>query len=88
MGMMVDTNVFVSFEKSGKPIDFSAWDSSQSVHISVVIMSELLMRVHRANTQARCPPEDIVGTFLKHYGDVSGATTEKALLKIAITNPK
>ena len=53
MGVMVDTNVFISFEKSGKPIDFSAWDGSQKVYISVVIVSELLMGVHRANTDER-----------------------------------
>jgi predicted nucleic acid-binding protein len=50
---MVDTNVFIRFEKSGDPIDFSAWDSSQEVYISVVIASELLMGVHRANTEER-----------------------------------
>lgn len=53
MGLMVDTNVFISFEKSGKPIDFSSWESSQKVYISVVIVSELLMGVHRANTEER-----------------------------------
>jgi len=50
---MVDTNVFIRFEKSGKPIDFSSWESSQKVYISVVIVSELLMGVHRANTEER-----------------------------------
>jgi len=53
MGLMVDTNVFINFEKSGKPIDFSSWDSAQKVYISVVIASELLMGVHRANTEER-----------------------------------
>jgi predicted nucleic acid-binding protein len=53
MGLMVDTNVFIGFEKSGKPIDFSSWESSQKVFISVVIVSELLMGVHRANTEER-----------------------------------
>lgn len=53
MGLMVDTNVFIRFEKSGKPIDFSAWESSQKVYISAVIVSELLMGVHRANTEER-----------------------------------
>ncbi len=53
MGLMVDTNVFIRFEKSGKPIDFSSWESSQKVYISVVIASELLMGVHRANTEER-----------------------------------
>lgn len=45
MGLMVDTNVFIRFEKSGKPIDFSSWDSSQKVYISAVIVSELLVGV-------------------------------------------
>jgi len=53
MGLMVDTNVFIRFEKSGKPIDFSSWESSQKVYISAVIVSELLMGVHRANTEDR-----------------------------------
>jgi predicted nucleic acid-binding protein len=53
MGLMVDTNVFIRFERSGKPIDFSSWESSQDVYISVVIASELLMGVHRANTEDR-----------------------------------
>ena len=53
MGLMVDTNVFIRFEKSGKPIDFSSWESSQKVYISAVIVSELLMGVHRANTEER-----------------------------------
>ena len=53
MGLMVDTNVFIQFEKSGNPIDFSSWDGSQNVHISVVSVSELLMGVHRANTEER-----------------------------------
>jgi tRNA(fMet)-specific endonuclease VapC len=53
MGLMVDTNVFIFFEKRGKPIDFSAWESSQQVYISALIVSELLMGVHRADTEER-----------------------------------
>jgi len=53
MGLMVDTNVFIRFEKSGKPIDFSSSESPQRVYISAVIVSELLMGVHRANTEER-----------------------------------
>jgi tRNA(fMet)-specific endonuclease VapC len=53
MGLMVDTNVFINFEKSGKSIDFSAWDNSQKVYISVIVASELLMGVHRADTEER-----------------------------------
>ncbi len=55
MGLMVDTNVFIRFEKTGNPIDFSSWDASEDVYvyISVVIVSELLMGVFRANTEER-----------------------------------
>lgn len=53
MGLMVDTNVFIRFEKSGQPIDLSAWDASTSVFISAVNVSELLIGVHRANTEER-----------------------------------
>jgi predicted nucleic acid-binding protein len=53
MGLMVDTNVFIRFEKRDKPIDFSAWESSQRVYISAVIVSELLMGVDRADTEER-----------------------------------
>lgn len=53
MGLMVDTNVFIDFEKSGREVDFSSWESSDRVYISVVIASELLMGVHRANTEER-----------------------------------
>lgn len=53
MGMMVDTNVFICFEKSGKAIDWSPWESSERVYVSVVTVSELLIGVHRANTEER-----------------------------------
>jgi tRNA(fMet)-specific endonuclease VapC len=53
MGLMIDTNVFIHFEKSGNPIDLSSWDNSQKVYLSVVVVSELLMGVHRANTEER-----------------------------------
>jgi predicted nucleic acid-binding protein len=53
MGLMVDTNVFIRFEKSGKPLEFSAWESSENIYISVVIASELLMGALRADTETR-----------------------------------
>jgi tRNA(fMet)-specific endonuclease VapC len=53
MGLMVDTNVFIKLEKSGTPVDFASWESSSEVYISVVVASELLMGVHRANTEER-----------------------------------
>ena len=53
MGVMVDTNVFIYFEKEGKDIDLSPWDHSGGRYASVVTISELLIGVHRANTEER-----------------------------------
>ena len=53
MGVMVDTNVFIRFEKTGQPVDVSRWAPSESEYTSVVTVSELLMGVHRANTEER-----------------------------------
>jgi predicted nucleic acid-binding protein len=50
---MVDTNVFIRFEKSGKAVDLSPGEISEGVYASVVTISELLMGVHRANTEER-----------------------------------
>lgn len=53
MGLMIDSNVFIEFEKHGKAIDFSAWARDERVYLSVIVASELLIGVHRANSPAR-----------------------------------
>jgi predicted nucleic acid-binding protein len=53
VGLIVDTNVFISFERRGKPIDLSPWEPAAEFFISVVTVSELLMGVHRADTEGR-----------------------------------
>jgi tRNA(fMet)-specific endonuclease VapC len=53
VGLMVDTNVFILFEKRREEIDLSPWEKSERVYISVLTVSELLMGVHRADTQER-----------------------------------
>jgi len=53
VGLIVDTNVFIAFERRGEPIDLARWKSSAEVFISVVTVSELLMGVQRADTEAR-----------------------------------
>ena len=53
MGVIVDTAVFVAFERSGRPVDLSTWAPVEDVFISVVTVSELLVGVHRADTEAR-----------------------------------
>ncbi len=53
MGLIVDTNVFIAFERRGRVIDLSPWEPSEAVFISAVTVSELLMGVHRADNEAR-----------------------------------
>jgi predicted nucleic acid-binding protein len=53
VGVIVDTNVFIHFERRAAPIDLSLWEPSEDVFISVVTVSELLMGVHRADSEAR-----------------------------------
>jgi hypothetical protein len=36
MGLIVDTAVFVAFERSGRPVDLSAWAPLEDVFISAV----------------------------------------------------
>ena len=50
---MVDTNVLIAFERRGQPIELTPWEPSAEVFISVVTVSELLMGVHRADTEER-----------------------------------
>ena len=53
MGLMVDSNVFIKMERRREPIDFSEWGSSERVYVSAVNVSELLMGIHRADTEER-----------------------------------
>ena len=53
MGLMLDTNVFIHFERSGNPIDFSKWEKYGGVYISAITSSELLAGVHYAKTEAQ-----------------------------------
>ncbi len=53
MGLIVDTVVFIAFERSGQPIDLTPWQVTDQVFISAVTVSELLVGVHRADTESR-----------------------------------
>ncbi|NLY00122.1 MAG: type II toxin-antitoxin system VapC family toxin [Rhodopirellula sp.] len=53
MGLIIDTNVFVRWERAGQEIDFSPWQHRGDAAISVITASELLVGVHRADTEAR-----------------------------------
>ncbi len=53
MGLIVDTNVLIAFERRGEPVDVSAWEPTEDVFVSVITVSELLTGVHRADTETR-----------------------------------
>jgi tRNA(fMet)-specific endonuclease VapC len=51
VGLMVDANDFIQFERRSLAVDFSRWASSdEDVFISAITVSELLMGVHRADS--------------------------------------
>ena len=52
MGLILDTSVLIAVEKN--KIDFSPWqDLAESVYISSITVSELLVGVHQANSAER-----------------------------------
>ena len=54
MGVILDTSILISFEKSGFTIDkFTAGREAEPFGISVVSVSELLHGVHRADSETR-----------------------------------
>ncbi len=53
MGLILDTNVFIYSERSGNPIDFSKWEEYGDVYISAITVSELLVGVRYADSDAR-----------------------------------
>ncbi len=51
---MVDANVFIQFERRKSSVDLSPWAAPQDdVFISAITVSELLMGVHRADSEIR-----------------------------------
>jgi predicted nucleic acid-binding protein len=53
MGLVVDSGVFILWERTGRSIDFSQWSNHGEAVISVVTASELLVGVHRADSPDR-----------------------------------
>ncbi len=53
MGILVDSGVFIRWEREGRGFDFSKWTLIGEPFISVVTVSELKVGVHRANTPER-----------------------------------
>jgi hypothetical protein len=53
MGVVIDTGVFIRWEREGGIIEFSRWSSLGEPCISVITESELKVGIHRANTRER-----------------------------------
>ena len=53
MGLILDTNVLIRAERNGASVDFGPWSSWGDAYISAITASELLVGVHRADSEAR-----------------------------------
>lgn len=53
MGVVIDTGVFIRWEREARGVDFSRWAQLGAPCISVITESELKVGLHRANTAAR-----------------------------------
>ena len=53
MGIVVNTGVFIQWERQGKLLERQLAEMEQPGHIAVITASELLVGVHRANTESR-----------------------------------
>lgn len=51
MGLILDTSVLIAAEKG--VVDFSLWQDYGEAYISSITVTELLVGVHRANTEER-----------------------------------
>jgi tRNA(fMet)-specific endonuclease VapC len=77
MGLMLDTNVFIHYERAQQAIDFSPWEAYGSVYISSVTASELLVGVHYAkNDVTKMRRTAFVETILSHIPILAFAQEE------------
>lgn len=67
MGLLIDTGVFIDWEKSGGSIRFSNWNRLGNPYVSVITESELWVGVYRANSDRRRETRSrFVSTILAH----------------------
>jgi tRNA(fMet)-specific endonuclease VapC len=65
MGVVVDSGVFIRWEREGRGIDFSKWVFFGEPFVSVVTVSELKVGIHPANTiERRAKRSQFVATIL------------------------
>ena len=53
MGVVVDTGVFIRWERDGRGIDLTQWASLGEPCVSVITESEFKVGFHRANSDHR-----------------------------------
>ena len=53
MGIVIDTGVFIRWERDGGKVDLANWAVHGEPAISVITQSELMVGVHRANSIER-----------------------------------
>lgn len=53
MGLVLDTNVLIRAERDRRNIDFTLWAKHGDAFISAITASELLIGVHRADSEPR-----------------------------------
>ena len=53
MGLVLDTNILIKGEKGRRVVDFSRWREHGDAYITAITASELLVGVHRADSEAR-----------------------------------
>jgi tRNA(fMet)-specific endonuclease VapC len=53
VGILIDTGVFIRWERDGGSVSFDKWSAHGEPAISVITQSELMVGVHRANTLER-----------------------------------
>lgn len=53
MGLVLDTCILIHAEKQGSLVNFDKWQDYEEAYISALAVSELLIGVNRADTEAR-----------------------------------
>ena len=53
MGLIIDTGVFIVWERTGRTLDLAQWSAHGDAAISVITASELLVGVWRADSDVR-----------------------------------
>ena len=67
MGVVVDTGVFIRWERDGRGIDLTQWTALGEPCVSVITESELKVGIHRANSDQRKAKRSLfVATVLSH----------------------